>query len=599
LRASRVTAVLAAGPPLLLAAFAWSHRWATDDAYINFRVVDNLLHGNGPVFNAGERVEAYTSAAWLAILAFLNGVFGLPLEWTSVILGIGLTLFGLAAGSWGALLLARSSGRVGIGLPVGALVLVALRPMWDFSSSGLETGLGYAWLGGTFLALVAAYRRREAGAEAMQRGRPVRVLDPWGLAVLAGFGPLIRPDFAVFSLGFIAMLVVALRPARRRAVLAWLAVAAALPVAYQVFRMGYFAAVVPNTAIAKEAGEANWSRGWAYVKDFASPYALWLPVAALIALLAQRMRDDWLAGRRQAALLALIPAVSGGLHALFVVRVGGDFMHGRLLLPGLFGLALPAMVYVPAWRTRPLVIVAAVTIGWSAVCAAALHLPRDNPLKIHRFQDEHSFYAAFAHNPHPVTLDDYSRSDWVRAAQIVRALPPGTLAANAVRGLPNQYLVRERSYPELRLRPGVPARVAAGEFAVGVSGYAAGREVRIVDRLGLADPIAARLEFRPIATYRGEVWPPRYRAGHEKVLPAEWLIARFADTRTPAAIRVARGSPGIAAARRAIGCGDLARLLRAVNRPLTFDRFVSNIGTAWELRDFRIPPEPIRAAAAC
>ncbi len=28
--------------------------------------------------------------------------------------------------------------------------------------------------------------------------------------------------------------------------------------------------------------------------------------------------------------------VAGVLHAAYVVRVGGDFMHGRLLLPGLF-----------------------------------------------------------------------------------------------------------------------------------------------------------------------------------------------------------------------------------------------------------------------
>ena len=43
-------------PVLLLAVLGWSRRWAADDAYIDFRVVDNLLHGLGPVFNAGERV---------------------------------------------------------------------------------------------------------------------------------------------------------------------------------------------------------------------------------------------------------------------------------------------------------------------------------------------------------------------------------------------------------------------------------------------------------------------------------------------------------------------------------------------------------------
>ena len=36
----------------------------SDDGLIVLRTVRNLLAGNGPVFNAGERVEANTSTAW-------------------------------------------------------------------------------------------------------------------------------------------------------------------------------------------------------------------------------------------------------------------------------------------------------------------------------------------------------------------------------------------------------------------------------------------------------------------------------------------------------------------------------------------------------
>jgi len=52
----------------------WTNRWTADDAFFNFRVVDNILDGNGPVFNAGERVEIYTSALWLAVLTVVHGV---------------------------------------------------------------------------------------------------------------------------------------------------------------------------------------------------------------------------------------------------------------------------------------------------------------------------------------------------------------------------------------------------------------------------------------------------------------------------------------------------------------------------------------------
>ena len=41
---------------LLFAWGAWQRRWIADDGLIVLRTVRNLLAGNGPVFNAGERV---------------------------------------------------------------------------------------------------------------------------------------------------------------------------------------------------------------------------------------------------------------------------------------------------------------------------------------------------------------------------------------------------------------------------------------------------------------------------------------------------------------------------------------------------------------
>ena len=41
-----------------LASLAW---FMTDDAFISFRYVRNLLEGHGLVFNPGERVEGYSN----------------------------------------------------------------------------------------------------------------------------------------------------------------------------------------------------------------------------------------------------------------------------------------------------------------------------------------------------------------------------------------------------------------------------------------------------------------------------------------------------------------------------------------------------------
>ena len=51
---------------------AWQRRWIADDGLIVLRTVRNLLAGNGPVFNQGERVEANTSTLW-TYLMYLGG----------------------------------------------------------------------------------------------------------------------------------------------------------------------------------------------------------------------------------------------------------------------------------------------------------------------------------------------------------------------------------------------------------------------------------------------------------------------------------------------------------------------------------------------
>lgn len=70
----------------------WSRRWVSDDAFINFRIVDQILQGHGPVFSGGERVEVATSTVWLGILTVAKGVGGwlMPVEWWSVVLGLAL-----------------------------------------------------------------------------------------------------------------------------------------------------------------------------------------------------------------------------------------------------------------------------------------------------------------------------------------------------------------------------------------------------------------------------------------------------------------------------------------------------------------------------
>ena len=59
-------------------------------------------------------------------------------------------------------------------------------------------------------------------------------------------------------------------------------VAGVLPVGYQIFRMGYYALLVPNPAVAKDASGSSGRRGFDYVGNLFSPYLLVLPLILLI-----------------------------------------------------------------------------------------------------------------------------------------------------------------------------------------------------------------------------------------------------------------------------------------------------------------------------
>ena len=89
--------------PLFIAAvMGWHERWITDDGFIYLRVIRQVTSGHGPVFNTGERVEAFTSPLWVGMMSLADIVTPIRLEWLVVGIGIGLTMAGLVAAMAGA-----------------------------------------------------------------------------------------------------------------------------------------------------------------------------------------------------------------------------------------------------------------------------------------------------------------------------------------------------------------------------------------------------------------------------------------------------------------------------------------------------------------
>jgi hypothetical protein len=88
-----IPSTLWASPVILLATMGYRRRWVSEDAFIDLRIVRNLLDGHGPLFNINERVEAYTNPLWVALLAVWGWVGG-RLEIGAVVLGMTLSVAG-------------------------------------------------------------------------------------------------------------------------------------------------------------------------------------------------------------------------------------------------------------------------------------------------------------------------------------------------------------------------------------------------------------------------------------------------------------------------------------------------------------------------
>ena len=551
-------------PLVALLVGAWSRRWMSDDGFINLRIVEQVLAGNGPVWNAGERVETGTSPLWLAVLAVVGGASrSLALEWVAVVLGIAGTVAGLAA----AMLAARDlHGGAGTAMvPVGAVVVAAVPAFWDFASSGLETGLTFLWLGTGGWALVRAVTREPRSRTSL------------AAAALLGLGPLVRPDLALVAVPMVLALLVGTRRLGWRRTLAVAAVAASVPVAHQAFRMAYFAALVPNTAFAKEGGLTSWGPGWDYAADLVGTWRLWWPAALVVVVAVAGIPDARRVRRGGRALVIGAVTVGAVLHAAYVVRVGGDFMHARLLLPSTFALALPWAV-VP-WRPVPVAALVAL-LPW-AVLAAVAWQPAGQPGAgpATGVVDERAYYVALAGRPNPVTSDDFGgvayASGGRQAAAVAAAGERALTLATTAPGDPSTW---------------VPLAGPADRFTVavdnvGVFGYLAGTDVTVVDLRGLGDPVTSR--FRLVG--------PRGRPGHEKSASPAWVLGRHAAPGAPAPPGVAVDPAAVAAAREALACDPLADVLAGITEPWSPGRAMANVRLALTTYRMRFDEEPLRA----
>ena len=495
-----------------MVALSW---WLTDDAFISFRYARNLLEGHGLVFNPGERVEGYTNFLWTLELAGIWGLFGVRPEYSAPWLSLAFT-----AGTLSAVLyqVARMPSLRHRGLvawmSLGLLCSSATFAVWT-SAGGLETRQ-FTFLIVAAVVLLSVHRGSRLGLLSASFSLGLASLTrPEGLLIagccigwfvlqsIAGASkPDIRGAKGRRSARVADALVQMLKHVDWRAVACLILPFALMVGAHFLFRFLYYGELLPNTYHAKFV-RPWWDMGLRYYTAAGLETGLYLlvPLATAGAWIRWQSHRDSIYG------LSLLCV---GLHAVYVMRLGGDHFEWR-----------PLDFYWPL-----LAVPAAEMIAWTGARSASVI--RQVASALRRFQ--RIAPAAFALIIFAPVLFYSSAMQFailMRLADTDKLRPSFTIELNhqdaawlfAAPGMDYLYQINEDlrakmaphliGWKFLKNRQGVLARKAESAsyedalqgkmpedaatvlLALGVIGYHLG-EMRVVDYYGLADKIIAR-----------------------------------------------------------------------------------------------------------
>jgi arabinofuranosyltransferase len=421
-----------------------------DDAMVSLRYAWNLAHGEGLVWNPGERVEGITSFLFTltmtpGALFFDKSGAALFVQVTGIVLVLAVALLARRLGQSlpGKLALGTRAnpalaslldGVSGSGLLIAAAVLVYY-PLSYWSLMGMETGLL------TALALGALLLAIRLGPS--PRGSKV-------LGLLLGLMFATRPDAAapaVLILAFRALWILRAhrRPAALRPWVMEVAVFACIALGLTLFRWSYYGSPLPNTYQLKMA---DWplrfrlQNGWKFVVPFLETTRRLI----LFALCSVLLHRD---GRR--FLLLCFAACIVACQ----IWVGGDaWSYWRMLVPGVMALIV-------------LAVDGAVSLGSLLVASVVRRKWRSLVLGLGALSMAWALY--LAEQPF---MDELQMK-----------VPAYTVSMNA-----------ERVKEALELSQYAEPQASVAVFAAGVVPYYSG--LRGIDALGKSDPHVARLPGR-------------------------------------------------------------------------------------------------------
>ena len=495
-----------------LASAAW---FITDDAFISFRYVRNLLEGHGLVFNPGEYVEGYTNFLWVLELAAIWRVLGIRPEDVAQWLSVAYTVGTIAVMLWwvARMPFLRHRGLLAW-MALGLIGSSATFAVWT-SGGGLETRQF------TFFTLAAVACLSVFGAN--RRGLLVVSLSLAAAALTRPEGLLV----AACCVGwFAAHRWFTVRQLDWRGTLALAGPFVVLIGGHFLGRYRYYGEWLPNTYYAKHVG--SWyESGYRYLSAAAIETGLYL----LIPLAALALGGRWREHRDGIYALVLLLV---GTNMLYLFEIGGDHFEYRpmdfywplLAVAAADGLARlggrlsgvlssgSGRLRLVGPRTLAVALFAPVVFYASAIQMVLLFKGPEMPIPEREISPQ-------------VVLDE-SNAAWLLAAP---AMPALVGISNDLRTISNQHLIGQRVHQhhgfairEIRRwkpyedadRDTIPADAVMPRGAIGILPYYL-PDLTVIDLVGLTDATVARNPVTHSASRRlvahDRAPPPGYLQG--------------------------------------------------------------------------------------
>lgn len=411
--------------------------WLNDDAFITFRVSDNLVNGHGARWNTVERVQSYTNPLWMLLV---TGVYAVTKEmyYTPLLMAM---IFSLAA-----VLLITVSLRRNAWSMLGVLMLfIASRAFMDYSTSGLENPLTHLLLAVFFILLFRGPEQPRT-LLAMSFVAHVCLVNRMDTLLLAG-PALAWAWWRQRSWRATAAVIIGMAPF----------------ITWELFSLVYYGFPFPNTAYAKLGGGLSrldlLRQGAAYFKNSLHMDHVTLPALFLVLVLAL-IRST---GKGRSLALGILA------YLAYTLWVGGDFMSGRFFATPLFCAA--ALLVQMQFLASPK------AVSWTFAVLLVLSPYVPNPTAYLGGQKELSLSLNGNCDGHGIANE---RSYYYQNTGLIPRLR-GVPFANTHQNAHSGREVYAQGY-----------RVIEGS-AVGMLGFFAGPEMFVIDNMGLGDPLLSRL----------------------------------------------------------------------------------------------------------